>query len=57
MERRIFIWVVVTASVKHKLTSDTEAENSSPHFLRARSLALEHKWLLVLYQKPIHNRY
>jgi len=57
MERRIFIWVVVPASVKHKLTSDTEAENSSPHFLRAVSLALEHKWFLVLYQKLIHSRY
>jgi hypothetical protein len=57
LERRILIWVVVAASVKHKVTSDTEAENSFPHFLMAVSLALEHKWFLVLYQKLIHSRY
>ncbi len=52
MERKIFIWVFVAASVKHELTSDTKAENSSPHFLRGGPLSLEHKWFPVLYQSP-----
>ncbi len=47
----MFIWVVVAAAVKHELTSDTEAENSSTHFLSAGSFALEHRWFIALYKK------